>query len=176
MKVWFVLPFLGFLLLITCLMVGLHKEPLDQTVALKLRAVPSLNLSTLEDPTSVITESFFRNRITVLNVWSTWCSACQKEHSTWLAVSKDYPELLIGLNYHDDRSSARYFLKTSGDPYELTLFDEKGRFGLDLGIIGTPETIIIDSKGLIRDRYRGPVSKEVWETRFLPIIKALGKS
>ena len=40
--------------------------------------------------------------------------------------------------------------------------DEKGSFGLDLGVYGAPETFIVDGKGVIHYRYAGDVNEKVW--------------
>ena len=56
---------------------------------------------------------------------------------------------LIGLNYKDLRQDALAWLKEMGDPYETSLSDLDGRFGIEIGV-RRPETLVIDKEGIIR--------------------------
>ena len=44
----------------------------------------------------------------------------------------------IGLNYKDQRADALAWLKDMGNPYETSLSDLDGRFGIEIGVYGVP--------------------------------------
>ena len=60
-----------------------------------------------------------------------------------------------------------------GNPYESSLFDAQGKFGIELGVYGVPETFVIDQRGYIRDKIIGPVTPSIIEKRLLPLIARL---
>jgi cytochrome c biogenesis protein CcmG/thiol:disulfide interchange protein DsbE len=43
--------------------------------------------------------------------------------------------------------------------------------GLSLGIIGTPETYIMDAQGVIRFHHLGAVTMALFENQMLPILE-----
>ena len=79
---------------------------------------------------------------------------------------------IIGLNYKDKREDAVRWLAELGDPYELSLADLDGRFGIDIGVYGVPETFLIDGKGRIVMKHVGPLRPEDIPGKILPAIKA----
>ena len=57
----------------------------------------------------------------------------------------------------------------------LSVSDFDGRVGIDYGVYGAPETYLIDRSGVIRFKYIGPVTPDVWEGKILPLVKELNK-
>ena len=80
---------------------------------------------------------------------------------------------IIGLDYKDKTDKAIKWLKELKNPYQFVLKDEKGAFGLDLGVYGAPETFIVDGKGIIHYRHAGDVNAKVWEQKLKPIYEQL---
>jgi cytochrome c biogenesis protein CcmG/thiol:disulfide interchange protein DsbE len=119
------------------------------------------------------TEAIFKGKVTLLNVWATWCASCQSEHAFWLKLAQPADLQLISLNYHDDEEEAKAWLLKHGDPYATTLFDTKGQICIDYGISGVPTTFVIDKKGIVRYRHMGIVDKNVWDNTLLPLIEKL---
>jgi len=74
----------------------------------------------------------------------------------------------------DQRSDASGWLARFGNPYDASLFDGEGRVGIDFGVYGVPETYVLDSNGIIRKRFVGPLSAEVVDKELLPLLKQLG--
>jgi cytochrome c biogenesis protein CcmG/thiol:disulfide interchange protein DsbE len=62
---------------------------------------------------------------------------------------------IIGLNYKDQRPDGMGWLQQFGNPYDMSIFDQNGRVGIDFGVYGVPETFIIDKKGVIRMKHIG---------------------
>ena len=56
----------------------------------------------------------------------------------------------------------------------MSLQDETGRLGLDLGVYGVPETYVINEQGIITHRHVGAFDEESWQQDLLPAVhKAL---
>ena len=60
-----------------------------------------------------------------------------------------------------------------GNPYETSLSDLDGRFGIEIGVYGVPETFVIDKEGVIRYKHIGPLTPAALEQKLLPLIKDL---
>ena len=88
-----------------------------------------------------------------------------------LARQKVVP--IYGLNYKDKSDDAKAWLKQFGDPYVMSLVDEKGQIGIDYGVYGVPETYVIDRDGVIRYKKIGPVTPETVRDKILPLVKQL---
>jgi len=64
-------------------------------------------------------------------------------------------------------------LKEGGNPFLANIYDPNGQLSINFGVYGTPETFIIDAKGIIRYKYIGPITERVWQATLLPKIKKL---
>ena len=82
---------------------------------------------------------------------------------------------LVGLNWKDKGREATALLAQSGDPYLACAEDLSGMVGIDYGVTGTPETYVIDKRGLVRMKHIGPIDAEAWENKFMPLIKELNR-
>jgi cytochrome c biogenesis protein CcmG/thiol:disulfide interchange protein DsbE len=60
-----------------------------------------------------------------------------------------------------------------GNPYAGNLYDPEGLVGLDLGVYGTPESFLVDQKGIIVHKHVGPITPEIWQEEIRPIIDAV---
>jgi cytochrome c biogenesis protein CcmG/thiol:disulfide interchange protein DsbE len=109
----------------------------------------------------------------LLNVWATWCVSCRHEHEVLMRLARQQQIRIYGLNYKDERPDAINWLRQYGDPYIANAFDEDGRVGIDWGVYGTPETFVIDKKGIIRYKHVGPISAEFSREKLIPMIQEL---
>jgi cytochrome c biogenesis protein CcmG/thiol:disulfide interchange protein DsbE len=46
---------------------------------------------------------------------------------------------------------------------------------IDYGVYGAPETYLIDQSGVIRYKHIGPVTPDVWQDKFLPLVQQLNR-
>ncbi len=58
----------------------------------------------------------FDGKVTLVNVWASWCAPCREEHPLLLALSQDQRFTIAGLNYKDQPENARRFLGELGNP------------------------------------------------------------
>ncbi len=151
---------------------GLSLDPTYMPSALIDKPMPSFSLSTIENPERIVNHTELKGKVSLVNVWATWCFACKAEHSELLAISKEGIPI-YGINYKDDRQQAEKWLAKLGNPYILNVADEDGRLGIDLGVFGAPETYIVDTNGVIRYRHVGAITASDWETVLKPIVEQL---
>jgi cytochrome c biogenesis protein CcmG/thiol:disulfide interchange protein DsbE len=105
-----------------------------------------------------LTQADFEGRVTVLNVFASWCLPCRAEHPALTALAGDGKARIIGLNYKDKPKDAKAWLKELGNPYARIGVDRNGRAGIEWGVYGVPETFIIDKAGRIRHKHVGPIT------------------
>lgn len=165
------IPLLIFVMLCFFLAAPLLKssDPRELDSALIGKALPEFTLQDLYHPEKQHDAAIFQGRKLLLNVWATWCATCYAEHQflNELAAQGVY---IVGMNYKDNRGKAIKWLKTLKDPYQISLFDEKGMLGLELGVYGAPETFFIDSKGIIQYRHVGDINADIWQKELAAIF------
>ena len=120
-----------------------------------------------------LTAADLKGKVSLFNVWATWCVACRSEHPVLMQLAETGKVAIYGLNYKDDRAEAKRWLLRYGDPYLANAFDDDGRVGIDWGVYGTPETFIVDQQGIIRHKHIGPLTREVVRDEILPLVEKL---
>ena len=163
----------GFILLVGLLAVGLRLNPREVPSPLIGKPAPGFQLPLLNAPDKTFSQKDMLGKVWILNVWASWCPPCLVEHPVVSELARSGVVPVIGLNYKDAREDALPWLKRNGDPYQLTVFDEAGRIGIDYGVYGVPETYVIDQKGVIRYKHIGPLTPEVAQKKLLPLIQEL---
>jgi cytochrome c biogenesis protein CcmG/thiol:disulfide interchange protein DsbE len=111
-----------------------------------------------------------RGRVSLINVWASWCGPCHQEHPFLTALAKRGGFDLYGLNYKDEAVAARRFLGRYGNPFVAVGQDLNGRVAIDWGVYGVPETFVVDGAGTIVYKHVGPIDDKVIEQRLLPAI------
>lgn len=109
--------------------------------------------------------------VKLVNFWASWCAPCRIEHPTFMRLA-DAGLPIVGINYKDDADKARAFLAELGDPYVGIGTDAEGRAAFDWGVSAVPETFVIDGDGVVRLRFAGPVTDEIFEKIVRPAIES----
>jgi cytochrome c biogenesis protein CcmG/thiol:disulfide interchange protein DsbE len=168
----FAIPFLVFVGLAVLLGSRLGSDPSELPSARIGKPMPLFELSSLKEPSRVLTVSDLKGKVALLNVWATWCISCQIEHPVFMQL-KESGIPVFGVNYKDNRDVATQYLALHGDPFLFSIFDDKGDLGLDLGVYGAPETYLLDKEGNIHYRFVGVLDPEHWESELKPRYEAL---
>ena len=113
----------------------------------------------------------FKGKVTVLNVWASWCAPCREEHPLLLGLAGDSRFVLAGLNYKDPTDLAQKFLTGYGNPFAAIGVDADGRGAIDWGVYGVPETFVIGKDGKIAAKHVGPLTVEAVKDQLLPEIE-----
>jgi len=128
-------------------------------------------------PVPGIVPADFKNAVTVLNVWASWCVPCRDEAPVLLKLAADKRIRLVGINYKDQADNARRFLGRFGNPFAASGADANGRAAIEWGVYGVPETFIVGRDGRIAYKLVGPLTPENLEQVMKPQIeKALAGS
>jgi cytochrome c biogenesis protein CcmG/thiol:disulfide interchange protein DsbE len=152
---------------------GLSLDPKALPSALIDKPVPSFELPWLERPGQTLTQEVFKGKVSLLNVWATWCPSCRIEHPFLMELAHNRNIPIYGLDYKDEVAATNKWFAELGNPYVANIFDEKGTLGFDLGVYGAPETYIIDKNGMVRYRHVGPLNDAIWKETLLPTFSRL---
>ena len=106
------------------------------------------------------TEIFELNKTYLVNIWSSWCVPCRKEHPLLMNLKEQDRLNIIGLNYKDNKKNAKSFLIELGNPYKKIIVDKNGTNSIEWGAFGVPETFIIYNNKIIK-KYIGPLNQEL---------------
>jgi thiol-disulfide isomerase/thioredoxin len=99
-------------------------------------------------------------KITVVNVWASWCSPCRAEAPTLEEFAINNPDIqFVGILTRDNLTSAQSFAKRFGLTYP-TLIDDAiiPSFRGTLPANAIPTTIVIDTDGRVAARISGQVT------------------
>ena len=122
-----------------------------------------------------LTQKELSGRVTILNFFASWCSACLHEHDMLMKISNKYHVPIYGIAFRDDPQDARGMLNQKGNPYVQTGYDADGDVGVDFGIYATPETFVVSPNGDILYKQVGVIDQETWDETIFPIIKKYQK-
>jgi len=171
------LPLFVFLALLALLAFGIywnqHHEMNEVPSPLIGKPAPEFNLPQLDDPSQLVSRTSLLGQVYLLNVFASWCIACQEEHPVLNTYAKQLGIKLIGYNYKDTPDDAKRWLAQFGNPYSTVITDESGRVAIDFGVYGAPETFLIDTKGIIRYKHIGPLSPDAIAHELKPHLEAL---
>jgi cytochrome c biogenesis protein CcmG/thiol:disulfide interchange protein DsbE len=113
----------------------------------------------------------FAGKVTLVNVFASWCAPCREEHPVLLGLSQDKRYVLAALNYKDQPENARRFLGDLGNPFQAIGSDPTGRTAIDWGVYGVPETFVVGKDGRIAFKHVGPLTPDAVRTELLPQIE-----
>lgn len=116
-----------------------------------------------------LTNEDLRGRPYVINLFASWCTPCRAEHPQLMALQREGVEI-VGVAYKDRDEASAAFLAELGDPFGVVVTDPDGRFGLEIGVTGVPETFVIGADGVIRAAHRGPLTENSVRDVILPAL------
>jgi len=114
-------------------------------------------------------------KVLVLNFWATWCPPCRKEIPAFVEYQQLYGDKglqFVGIAV-DRPDAVKDFVDDVSVGYPLLMGDVRAvelsrslgnRFG------GLPFTVVFDREGRVRFRQAGEVTREMLESRILPLL------
>lgn len=179
-RVWLaLLPLAAFLALAGLFMSQLMSGRDNSVVpsALIGAAAPPTDLPPLEGgDLPGLSSAAFAGKVTLVNVWASWCAPCRQEHPLLMQLAADPRIVVAGLNYKDTPENARRFLGSLGNPYAAIGVDGNGSTAIDWGVYGVPETFLVGKDGRILYKHVGPFTPESMTSDLMPQIeKALAQ-
>jgi len=172
------LPLVFFIGLAALFYIGLGSgDPSKLPSALIGKPVPATELPPIPglarngQPVPGINADTFKGKVTLLNVWASWCVPCHEEAPLLDRLSKDGRFQLVGINYKDAADNARRFLNRYGNPFAASGQDASGRASIDWGVYGVPETFVITRDGRIAYKLVGPITEANLKSALMPAIE-----
>ncbi|MFV1998030.1 MAG: DsbE family thiol:disulfide interchange protein [Acidiferrobacterales bacterium] len=162
-----------FVVVVVLLGIGLTLDPRRIPSPLIGKPMPAFELKTVLDQKRVLSRKDLVNKVSLFNVWASWCLACLQEHPILMEIARSGVVPIYGLNYKDKLPDAIAWLKKNGNPFVVSASDLDGRVGIEWGVYGVPETFVIDRKGMIRHKHIGPISMRQLETEIMPLVRKL---
>ena len=176
----FFIPLIAFAALIGLMLFGLNNDPKLIPSPFIGQPAPKFELPRLYKPEKTISVDEMKGKVWILNLWASWCVSCRAEHAVLSRLINKEKIPTIGLNYKDYGTEdygddAIQWLSALGNPYYAVAVDTKGMAGIDWGVVGVPETFLIDKKGIVRYKFTGPVYQKAVDETLIPLIKKLRK-
>jgi cytochrome c biogenesis protein CcmG/thiol:disulfide interchange protein DsbE len=167
------LPIIGFVVLAGLLWRGLYLDSRTLPSVLLDRPLPEFGLRTLTTGDQLVSREDLPAEPFILNIWGSYCLPCLQENPIFMAAKDENVIPIIGVNYKDTDDAAREWLDDNGNPFDMSVIDADGRFGIDLGVYGAPETFLVDARGVIRYKHIGVIDYQVWQDDIMPVVTAL---
>lgn len=171
-QMMFVVPLAIFVGLLIMLGLRLGKSSDIVVSSAMNKPLPTFSLPLLHKTDTVYTNKDLPKHPYLLNVWGSWCPTCQVEHPFLMKLhAQGVP--MIGVNYKDELKDALGYLDKHKDPFLYSLQDYKGDFALDLGLMGAPESFVVDGQGVVRLHIVGELHEQNWAEEVKPCMDAL---
>ena len=160
-----VIPSILFLLVLSTFfyLLIIERDPSAIPSNLLDKNIPKFETESLLRKEKFISSKEFGNEIILVNFFATWCLPCRDEHIYIKRFSNEKGIRVIGINYKDNPDKAIEWLKNLGNPYSNVPIDKNGRIAIDWGVYGIPETFLINSKGIIKYRHVGQITKKTYK-------------
>ncbi|TPW30965.1 DsbE family thiol:disulfide interchange protein [Martelella alba] len=135
------------------------------------KPAPAMDLPALQgSERPALTSAEISGKLTIVNVFASWCVPCRQEHPFIMALSKDPDINVVGINYKDNPDNALRFLGEMGNPYAAIGVDKNGAEAIDWGVYGIPESFIVSPDGTIIFKKIGPIDIQSYNDEILPVI------
>ncbi|MCP8969131.1 peroxiredoxin family protein [Ectobacillus ponti] len=128
------------------------------------KEAPDFELQTYDGKTVKLSD--YRGKKVILNFWATWCPPCQKEVPEMQAFYGQHQRdvVILAVNYTvSEKSGAQEKVAAFVTEHKLTfpvLMDSLTNVSATYKIISLPTSYFIDTKGVMRQKFIGPMTQE----------------
>ena len=167
------IPLVLFLIIAIFLFLSLSSDPSKLPSPFLGKMFPSIEGKDFYTDETIKVSEILNNKMTLVNVWASWCTTCRKEHQMIMNIAKNTDLQLIGIDYKDTREEGAEYLERLGNPYDEIIFDPAGKIGMELGVYATPETFLVNEQGFILYKHIGEITQRVWDENFVVHLNAI---
>lgn len=135
------------------------------------RTVPNLSFKDYSGDTISLED--FAGKPLVVNAWAVWCPFCVKELLDFAEVQRELGDkiVIIAIDRGEPLATAKKFTDENGLTDDLIfLLDPDDSFYRAIGGFSMPETIFVDSEGVIKEHKRGPMDADEIRQRIQNIL------
>lgn len=107
-----------------------------------------------------VTDAALVGRVTVINVWASWCGPCREEAPVLARVYADADPTrvaFLGVTRNDQPDDSRAFIERFDIAFPSAVGD--GEFARAYGVRGVPMTYVVAADGTLIARHFGPISE-----------------
>ncbi|MEK4839087.1 redoxin domain-containing protein [Bacillus sp. FSL L8-0152] len=133
------------------------------------KSAPDFELTKLDETNVKLSD--LKGKKVILNFWATWCGPCQQEMPDMEAFYKEHKENveILAINYTPSEKGGgaekvSNFAKEKGITFPI-LLDKNIDVTTAYKVITIPTSYFIDTKGVIQDKFIGPMTQKEMEKR-----------
>jgi cytochrome c biogenesis protein CcmG/thiol:disulfide interchange protein DsbE len=150
-------------------------DPLVIPTVLLSTPAPAFDLPPLPGYGEALTTADLKGKVSLVNIWGSWCAACTVEHPLLMEIAKSGELPIYGIAWRDQPDRSIAWLEKHGNPYTKIGQDPKSQAIINLGVVAAPESFLIDKEGIIRYKVPGIITREEWREKIQPLIAELNK-
>ena len=134
------------------------------------KSAPDFELTKLDGTNVKLSD--LKGKKVILNFWATWCGPCQQEMPDMEAFYKEHKENveILAINYTPSEKvgaeKVSNFAKEKGITFPI-LLDKNIDVTTAYKVITIPTSYFIDTKGVIQDKFIGPMTQKRWRKGLL---------
>ena len=134
------------------------------------KSAPDFTLTKLDGTNVKLSD--LKGKKVILNFWATWCGPCQQEMPDMEAFYKEHKENveILAVNYTPSEKvgeeKVSNFAKEKGITFPI-LLDKNIDVTTAYKVITIPTSYFIDTKGVIQDKFIGPMTQKRWRKELL---------
>ncbi len=140
------------------------------------KPAPDFTLSTLNGSAAKLHLADFKGKAVVLNFWSSSCEPCQAEmpflQKSWTDMQSK-GMVFIGIDTPEGVSFAKGFLQKYAITYPNVQDTLNSTTITDYGVTGTPETIFINTDGIVVAKWASPLTDQGWQLEISKLSRPL---
>lgn len=129
---------------------------------------------------AVTSDIFSQSKLTMINVWATYCNPCLSEMPELGELAAEYDGeafQIIGIVSDvmegSDQTLAESLVQETGASYPHLLLNESIYYALLADVSAVPTTFFLDENGMVLDAVVGAMKKSAWEERIDGLLENL---
>ena len=134
-------------------------SPTDRTKARVGALAPNFTLESTKN--ARVTLAALRGRPVVIAFFASWCQPCEEELPVLQQFADTDPGLrVVGVSFQDLPRDTAAFVGRLHITFPALIEDPTGPVAERYGIRGIPQTVFVDSRGIVRGRVYGQTSRK----------------